>query len=183
MSNGKSEEPALLSREECNVLLTVLSVNAMQAHMLGNKAAYHDKIDSLSKSCANLIMQYHEMPQSIIARIETSLEDAHNAGLKEIDCQIKHLFNNRKQVPANSFCGEQEIMKLTTQITALEKRKTIPIKETVQRVVYESLEQAIRVNGAEMPGDFNLSQYEYNPVTSTSETAAQSNHEYKPTIR
>jgi hypothetical protein len=182
MSDNKSEEPPLLSHEECNVLLTFLSVNAMQAHMLSNKTAYHNEINSLSKTCANLITQHHEIPQSIIARIETALEDAHSAELIEIDSQIKHLFYNRKQVPANSFCGEQEIMKLTTQITELEERKTIPVKEVIQRIVYDSLEQAIRVNGVEMPADFNLSQYEYNRVISVSETAPQSNHENDPTI-
>lgn len=173
MSNDKGKEPHL-SKEGCDAKLHTCCVNALNTHKLAKKEAYRTEIDSLSNACTDLLCHFNESLSLLIARMETVMRDAHNNELTDIDSQIKHLFNLRKQAPANTFSGEQEIIKLTNQITALEHRKTISIKDTIQKIVYESLELAIRVNGVQMPENFNLSQYEYKPDSSLTESSEHS---------
>ena len=166
MSNDKAEERPLFPQEVCDDLLFSCSVNAFRAHKSVNKAVYNAEIDTIAKLCASLLTHYHQTPQSIIAHMETAMAEAHNNELKEIDCQIKHLFQIRKQAPAHTSYGEQEIIKLTTKINALEELKAMPVKDTIEGIVCTSFEKAVSVIGAEIPANFNLSQYEYIPIGS-----------------
>ncbi|CEG56208.1 hypothetical protein [Legionella fallonii] len=175
MSKRTNTKPPLLSREECDALLPTCCVNAMSAHKLNCEDSYLAEIDSLSKICDNLVTHHHETFPSVIAQMEKVMTDAHNHEMEEIDKKIKHLFNLRKQTPCNSSYCEQEVIKLTTEIHMLEERKAIPVKDTIQGIIYESVDKAIRVLGAE-PGNFNLSQYEYRPVFNESDTKHQANH-------
>ena len=166
MSHDKNEEPPLLSLEECDNLLSTCSVNAMQAHKSGNRDVYHEEINSLSRACHNLITHHLKDLHFIIAQMETAIGEARKEDMEEIDHKIKHLFSLRKQAPADTFYGEQQIINITTQITILEECKAMPIKEIIQKIIYESLERSIKVHGTEMPANFNLAQYEYHPTES-----------------
>ena len=162
--HDQGEEPPLLSREDYIVLLSTYSINAYKSHKLINKNIYKTEINVLAQVCANLLTHYHETPQEIIAHMEKILTENHNKELQEIDCHIKHLFNIRKQAPAETFYGEQEIIKLTTQITELQRCRAMPCIETIKRIVNESLIQAMEIYGAELPAGFNLNQYEDKPL-------------------
>lgn len=176
MSKVTSEETPLHSQEECIVLLKSASINAMHNHKFCNKTSYHDQIDAIAKICDVLITQHHLSPQSIITHMETTMSDTHNKELEEIDKKIKYLFNLRKQAPLNTFYGEQEIIKQTTQICELEKCKSMPIKEIIHEIIYKSLEKAIKIHGTEMPDDFNLDQYEYHPDNTSEIQSNYNNH-------
>ncbi len=178
MSRDKNEEPPLLSQEECDNLLSSCSVNAMHAHKSGNKDAYHEEISSLARACHSLITHHLKDPYLMITYMETAMCHAHNEELKELDNKITHLFNLRKQAPADTFYGEQQIINLTTQITILEECKAMPVKEIIHKIVYESLDQAIKAHGTEMPVNFNLTHYEYRPISTES---APSPHSDEPT--
>ncbi len=175
MSKRANRKQPLLSRAECDALLPTCCTNAMYAHKSGNQEAYLAEIDSLSKICDNLITHHHETCSSVITQMEKVMTDAHNLEIEEIDKKIKLLFNRRKQTPCNSFYCEQEVIKLTTDIRILEERKTMPIKDTIQGIIHDSLDKAIKVLGTE-PGSFNLYQYEYNPTLSSSNSNHQANH-------
>ncbi|MCL9682675.1 hypothetical protein [Legionella maioricensis] len=168
MSYDKNEEPPLLSQEECDNLLSTCSVNAMHAHKSGNNDVYHEEISSLAIACHVLITHHLKAPHLIIAQMETAMCNARREDLEVIDNKIKHLFNLRKEAPADTFYGEQQIINITTQITILEECKAMPIKEIIQKIIYESLEQAIKIHGTEMPVNFNLTQYEYHPASTES---------------
>ena len=151
------------SQKICEDLLYSCSTNAFHAHKKMNNALFQAEIISLSNICSTLLMQYHVTPQSIISLMETAMQEVQNNNLQEIDCQIKHLFNLRRQAPADTSYGEQEIIKLTTQITYLEELKKTPIKECIQGIIYETFNQVIKFKGIEMPEDFNLNQYKFKP--------------------
>lgn len=176
MSKRANRKQPLLSRAECDSLLPVCCTNAMSAHKANNQEAYLAEIDSLSKICDNLITHHHRTFSSVIAQMEKVLTDAHNLEIAEIDKKIKLLFNRRKQTPCNSSYCEQEVIKLTTEIRILEERKMIPVKDTIQGIIYESLDKAIKVLGTD-PGNFHLSQYEYHPVLANH----QATHGNEPT--
>lgn len=150
----------LITKEEFFALLATYSVNAMQSQKLGAHKSYNEEIESLSRICANLITHYEETPQSIIQCMEEAMNNAFTIELQEIDYEIKHLFNKRKNTPLNTSFGEREIAQLTMQINDLEKRKTIAIKEIIQGVIYDSLDQTSRTKGIEMPINFNLLDYQ-----------------------
>jgi len=175
MSKITAEEVPLLSQEECIDLLKSTSIHAMHNHKFCNKTSYHEQIDTLAKLCDVLITQYHLSPLLIITHMETSMSNTHNKEQEEIDKKIKYLFNLRKQAPSNTFYGEQEIIKQTTQICELEKCKLVPIKEIIHEIIYQSLEKAIKIHGTEMPDNFNLNQYEYHPYIN-SDTSNHNNH-------
>lgn len=172
MSKVIGEEFSLPSQEECIALLESTSINAMHNHKFCNKSLYRD----LAKICDILVTQYHLSPHEIITHMETAMMNTHTKELEEIDKKIKYLFNLRKQAPSNTFYGEQEIIKQTTQICELEKCKTMPIKETIKEIVYQSLENAIKIYGTEMPYDFNLNLYEYHSQVSSDVPCNPNNH-------
>jgi hypothetical protein len=165
MPQNKGKEPPLISRENCETFIKTYSINSFRTYKSVNKDIYNNEINSLSRICAILITHYHETPQTVIASIETSLRENHSKELNDIDCRIKHLFNIRKQAPAHTLFGEQQVIKLTTQINDLEQCRAMSVKETIQRIVFESIDRAIKVYGAEIPVNFNLNQYEYNPYS------------------
>ncbi len=180
MSKRTNRKLPLLSRAECDALLPACCTNAMSAHRSNNQDAYLAQIDSLSKIFDNLITHHHETCSSVIAQMEKVMTNAHNLEIEEIDKKIKLLFNRRKQTPCNSFYCEQEVIKLTTDIRILEERKAMPVKDTVEGIIHESLDKAIKVFGTD-PGSFNLSQYEYHPVLSKSNSNQQTTHGNEPT--
>ncbi|BCA94811.1 hypothetical protein TUM19329_11720 [Legionella antarctica] len=167
MSRDKNEEPPLLSQEECDDLISSHSVNAMHAYRLSNKDAYNEEISSLAKACHTLITLHLYDPQRMITQMETAMCNARKDELGELDSKIMHLFNLRKQARADTFFGEQQIINLTTQIAIIEGYKSMPVKEIIQKIIYESFEQAINVHGTEMPVDFNLTHYEFHPTESS----------------
>jgi hypothetical protein len=166
MSNGKDKELPLYSQENCEDLLFSCSINAFHAYKSIDKSVYDAEINTLAKICADLLTHYNQTPQSIISRMERTITEEHSKEITEINCQIKHLFNIRKQAPADTSYGEQEIMKLTNKITALEALKILPIKDAIEGIVYTSFNKAIKEIGAKIPASFNLNQYEYCPLES-----------------
>lgn len=179
MSNHENSRPPLLVREECDALLPTCCINAMSAHKLSDREVYLSEIDFLSKICDNLISHYHEPVHSVIARMEKVMTEAHNNEIEGINKKIKHLFNLRKNTPCNSEYCEQEVIKLTTKIHILEERKAIPVKDTIQSIICESLDKAIKALGTD-PGNFNLAQYEYHPVLTKSGSNSQPNYSSEP---
>lgn len=185
MSKRATRKLPLLSRAECDALLPKCCINAMSAHKSNHQDAYLAEIDSLSKICDNLITHHHQTFALVIRQMEKAMTDTHNLEIDEIDKKIKLLFNRRKQTPCNSSYCEQEVIKLTTEIRILEERKMMPVKDTIEGIIHDSLDKAIKVLGIE-PGSFNLSQYEYHPVLSHSNANHQSkngNETTKPSKR
>lgn len=163
MSNPPVNDSPLLTRDECEAMLSKCCISAMRAFKFIDKTNYFAEIDSLSKISHNLITHYQESPYAIIERMERIMANAHDNELTEIDNKIKYLFNVRKQTPANSLYCEHQIIKLTTEISILEKRKLMPVKDTIQSIICDTLHRAIKVLGTEVPTHFCLTQYEYHP--------------------
>ena len=156
----------IFSKEVCDDLLCSSSISAFRAHKSVNEAVYQAELNNLAEVCACLLIAYNQKPQSIVNSIEAAIEEVHHEEINDINYQINHLFHLRKQAPANTTYGEQEIIKLTTKIDALEELKSIPIKEAIEDVIRSAIEKAVDVIGAQIPADFNLTQYEYLAVGS-----------------
>lgn len=160
MSKRSTGKIPLISREECFALLPGYSINAMNLLKLGNHTAYYEEIESLSKIFIALVAHYSESTQSIITCMEKAMHDAYIEELSDIDYEIQRLFKIRKDTPIHTVFGEREIAKLTMQMTELEKRKSTPIKEIIQGVIYDSLDKASQAIADKMQGNYNSQEFE-----------------------
>lgn len=151
---------AFISREECFALLPGYSINAMNLLKIGNHTAYYEEIESLSKIFITLVTHYSEPIESIINCMEKAMNGAYKEELDKIDNEIQRLFKIRKNTPIHSLFGEREIEKLTIQISELEKRKSVSIKEIIQGVIYDSLDKASQALADRIPGNYKLQEYE-----------------------
>ncbi|MFO3149339.1 hypothetical protein SCR18_10165, partial [Legionella pneumophila serogroup 1] len=127
---------------------------------LGNHTPYYEEIESLSKIFVALVTHYSEPIESIINCMEKAMYAAYKEELDKIEHEIQRLFKIRKNTPIHSLFGEREIEKLTIQISELEKRKSVPVKEIIQGVIYDTLDKASQTLVDRIPGNYKLQEYE-----------------------
>ncbi|HAT8102663.1 TPA: hypothetical protein GDG55_09495, partial [Legionella pneumophila] len=126
----------------------------------GNHTLYYEEIESLSKIFVALVTHYSEPIESIINCMEKAMYGAYKEELDKIEHEIQRLFKIRKNTPIHSLFGEREIEKLTIQISELEKRKSVPVKEIIQGVIYDTLDKASQALTDRMPANYKLQEYE-----------------------
>lgn len=176
MSTNNTNPPQDQSREECLKLLSASCISAMRLRKLGdNHSAYPKQITSLADVCAQLITTHSEPPQSIVAKMEHSLVTELKKERQFIEREITTLFERRKKFTANTMYGENEIVNLTGQISILERRKSIPMEELIQRVICDTLNQICIDQGSSLLGTIDPDHYEYHD-----ETANQSSEQSDP---
>ncbi|KTD64954.1 hypothetical protein [Legionella shakespearei] len=181
MSTDHTDLSQLQSREECLKLLSASSISAMRLRKLGdNHSAYPKQIASLAEVCAHLMTVYSEEPQSIVAKMEESLVTELQKERQFIDSEITTLFERRKRFTANTMYGEKEIVDLTVQISTLERRRSMPMGELVQKVICDTLNQICVDHGSSMLGTIDPDHYEYHDDTVNQSSEQSDPHSITP---
>ncbi|WP_133141255.1 hypothetical protein [Legionella waltersii] len=157
LSKGKSSPK---TRHDLYELLQKHSINALRYKKNKVENNYQREVSLLSHYCALLINTYKENPISIITVIESAMNASHAMELKAIDDELQLLFNRRKALPANNAYCEREIADLTFKISDLELKKSTPITDVTEGIIFDALDRAFKNDGAKIPVGFNLYDYQ-----------------------
>ncbi|WP_298626897.1 hypothetical protein [uncultured Legionella sp.] len=162
MPKDKAPGHPQISKKDCYSKIAEHSINAMKFRKMGeHHSSYPIEIALIAEACACLLTVYSEKLQAIISQIETSLQESHKEELKKLDGEIITLFNRRKKALPATPSGEREIVDLTVQINALERRKTLSIAELIELIVCDALNHTCKEHGVEFLEHFNPEEYEY----------------------
>lgn len=150
-----------IPKSECYELLSYHSLAALNHLKINNKNKYNHELNTLSSFCAILIISHSESPEAIIRFMEETLENAYSIEYEKLTSDIQLLFEKRKQASLHTFHGEHEVENLSLQISALEYRKRLPVKEMIQTVIHDAIAKTHNEYGLEVSDEIRVHLQKY----------------------